>query len=125
MTTLFEQSEYDRRHAAIRDRMREEGLDAMLAYSNAKVRGCVRYLSGYYTRWAGAQSQPDGSYQWFGSCVVLFPADGEPVLITDQPWDVERAREVSVFPDTRYASNFGTELGPQIAAAGYRRVGID
>ena len=72
---LFEQSEFDRRHAAVRERMREEGLDAMLAYSNTKVRGCVRYLSNYYTRSAGAQSQPDGSYQWFGSCVVLFPGD--------------------------------------------------
>lgn len=125
MTMLFEQSEFNRRHAAVREPMRDEGLDAMLAYSNAKVRGCVRYLSNYYTRWAGAQSQPDGSYQWFGSCVVLFPADGESVLLTDQPWDVERAREVSVFDDTRYASNFGAELGPQIAEAGYRRVGID
>lgn len=121
----FDHAEFESRHAKVRKRMEAEGLDCLIAYSNAKVRGCVRYLGNYYTRWVGAQSQRDGSYQWFGSCAVLFPLDGEPVLVTDQPWDEERAKEVSIFEQTYYAENFGVEFGRLIAERGYRSIGID
>jgi Xaa-Pro aminopeptidase len=122
---LFEPAEFAERHRRVRERMAAEGLDAIVAYSNSKVRGCVRYLSNYFTRLTGAQSQPDGSYLQFGSCALLFPLDGEPTLLMDQPWDVERAEEVSIFPDTSYAPNFGVEFGRLAASRGYRRVGID
>jgi Xaa-Pro aminopeptidase len=121
----FDQADFQERHEKVRRRMEQEGLDALIAYSNAKVRGCVRYLGNYFTRWVGAQSQRDGSYQWFGSCAVLFPLEGDPVLVTDQPWDEERAKEVSLFKDTYYAENFGVEFGRMIAERGYRSVGID
>jgi Xaa-Pro aminopeptidase len=121
----FDRKEFEERQRRVRDRMKAEGLDAIIAYSNAKIRGCVRYISNYYTRWAGAQSQRDGTYQQFGSSVMLFPLDGESILITDQPWDVERAKLVSVVDDTRFASNYGDELGPEIARRGYGTVGID
>ncbi len=121
----FEPNEFEGRQARIRERMRSEGFDALVAYSSAKVRGCVRYLSSYYTRWTGAQAIEGGGYHQFGSCALLFPVEGEPILLTDQPWDVDRARLVSVVDDTRYAGNFGDVLGPEIAARGYERVGID
>ncbi len=121
----FEQSEFDQRHRRVRERMQAEGLDALIAYSNAKARGCVRYLSNYFVRFVGAQSQPDGSYAMFGSCALLFPRDGEPVVFTDQPWDEDRAKQVSIFPETKYASNFGVEFGRLIDERGYRSVGID
>jgi Xaa-Pro aminopeptidase len=123
--STFDRSDFEERHRKVRERMAGDGLDALIAYSNAKVRGPVRYLGNYYTRWVGAQSQPDGSYQWFGSCAVLFPLDGEPVLVTDQPWDEERAKEVSLFENTYYAENFGIEFGDLIAERGYKSVGID
>lgn len=123
--TYFDSSDYDARHRKVRERMEAEGLDALIAYSNAKVRGAVRYLGNYYTRWVGAQSLSEGGYQWFGSCAVLFPLDGEPVLVTDQPWDEERAKEVSIFENTHYAENFGIEFGRLIAERGYRSIGID
>ena len=121
----FDRAEFQARHDNVRRRMDEEGLDALIAYSNAKVRGCVRYLGNYFTRWVGAQSQRDGSYQWFGSCAILFPLDGDPVLVTDQPWDEERAKEVSIFDNTYYAENFGVDFGRLIAQRGYRTIGID
>jgi Xaa-Pro aminopeptidase len=105
--------------------MQAEGLDALIAYSNAKARGCVRYLSNYFVRFVGAQSQPDGSYHMFGSCALLFPRDGEAVLLTDQPWDESRAKQVSIVPETRYAGNFGVQFGRLIKERGYRSVGID
>jgi Xaa-Pro aminopeptidase len=118
-------AEFRDRHRRVREAMEEEGLDAVIAYSNAKVRGCARYLSGYFVRAAGAQCLPDGRYHMFGSCAVLFPRDGEPVLLTDQPWDIERAQQLSIFGDTRYAANFGEEFGRLVADRGYRSVGID
>jgi Xaa-Pro aminopeptidase len=121
----FDQQEFETRQRRIRERMQSEGFDALIAYSSAKVRGCVRYLSSYYTRWTGAQSLEGGGYSQFGSCALLFPLEGEPVLLTDQPWDVDRARLVSVIEDTRYGSNFGETFGSEIAARGLERVGID
>ncbi len=122
---MVDAQELARRHARVRERMEAEGFDALIVYSNAKVKGPVRYLSNYFTRFVGAQNQADGSYQWFGSCAMLFPLEGEPVLFTDQPWDEERAKEISDFGDTRYAENFGVEFAKLIKAGGYKSVGID
>ena len=121
----FGENEFAARAARVRERMRADGLDAVIAYSNAKAKGCVRYLSNYFVRFTGAQTRRDGGYFQFGSCALLFPADGEPRLLTDQPWDIERAKEMSLFSDTAYAENFGTDFGERIARDGYKRVGID
>src|SRR5829696_1892505 len=123
--SVFDRSDFEARHAKVRERMEKEGFDALIGYSNAKVRGVVRYLGDYFARFVGAQSQRDGSYQMFGSCAVLFPLDGEPVLVTDQPWDEERAKEVSIFENTHYAENFGIEFGRLIAERGRSQIGID
>ncbi len=118
-------SMFTERHARIRNRMAEEGLDALIVYSNAKARGCVRYIGDYFVRHVGAQTRPDGSYYTFGNCAVLFPIEGEPVLVTDQPWDIERAKELSIFPETYYEPDIGANFARRIADAGYERVGID
>ncbi len=123
--SIFDRNDFEERHRKVRERMAADGLDALIGYSNAKVRAVVRYLTDYYVRFVGAQTQPDGSYQMFGSCAVLFPLDGEPVVVTDQPWDEARAKELSIFEDTHYAENFGVEFGRLIAQRGYRSVGID
>ena len=113
------------RHERIRARMREEGLDALIAFSNAKAQGCVRYLSNYFVRFVGAQTRPDGSYYTFGHTALLFPLDGEPVLLTDQPWDIGRAKEISWITETEHSSDMGAVFAGRIAEAGYERVGID
>jgi Xaa-Pro aminopeptidase len=71
------------------------------------------------------QNTREGEYHMFGSSTVLFPADGEPMVRTDQPWDIARAKELSMFPDTEYAGLFAQDFGPVIRDRGYRRVAID
>lgn len=121
----FTPEEYEQRYRQTREAMESEGLDALIAYSTAKVQANVRYLTRYFTRFTGMQSNPDGSYHMFGACACLFPLNGEPVVRTDQPWDVARAKEESLFPDTEFTSSFGEEFGPIIRDRGYRRVGVD
>src|SRR4051812_22128706 len=106
--------------------MAAEGLDAIVAYSNAKVQGCVQYLANYAVRFVAANTLPDGSYTMAGSCAALFPLDGDDaVLLADQRWDELRAKEVSMLPETRFSGAIGAELGQLIDERGYRRVGID
>lgn len=121
----FTEQEFADRHRRVREEMEREGLDAIICYSNAKAKGVVWWLGNYYVRFTGAQTRKDRSYFQFGSCAILFPRDGEPRLVTDQPWDVSRAKDLSLFEDTRYADNFGIDFGEVIAAEGYSKVGID
>ncbi|HEX3736162.1 MAG TPA: Xaa-Pro peptidase family protein [Solirubrobacterales bacterium] len=121
----FTSEEYARRYERVREGMRDEGLDALLAYSTPKVRGAVRYLSGYSLRFTGAFSRPDGSYGQSGATAVLFPLEGEPHLVTDLPWDAQRAKSTSAVDEVSFAADFAALLGPAIASAGFERVGID
>jgi Xaa-Pro aminopeptidase len=113
------------RHERVRSRLAEGEFDALIAYSTAKVAANVRYLTDYFVRFAGMQNIREGEYHMFGSCAVLFPADGEPMVRTDQPWDIARAKQISVFPDTSYTGLFAQDFGPVIRDRGYRRVAID
>ena len=113
------------RHERARAALADGGFDALIAYSTAKVAANVRYLTDYFVRFAGMQNMREGGYHMFGSCAVLFPTDGEPIVRTDQPWDIARAKEISIFPDTSYAGLFAEDFGPVIRDRGYRRVAID
>jgi Xaa-Pro aminopeptidase len=117
--------EMARRHGRVKTALTEGEFDAVIAYSTAKVAANVRYLTDYFVRFAGMQNMREGGYHMFGSSVALFPVDGEPMVRTDQPWDIARAKEISMFPDTEYAGLFAEDLGPAIRDRGYRRVGID
>ncbi len=64
------------RHERVRSALREGEFDALIAYSTAKVAANVRYLTNYFVRFAGMQNMREGGYHMFGSCAVLFPADG-------------------------------------------------
>ncbi len=117
--------ELARRHERVRSALVEGEFDALIAYSTAKVAANVRYLTDYFVRFAGMQNISEGEYHMFGSCAVLFPADGEPMVRTDQPWDIARAKEISVFPDTAYTGLFAQDFGSVFRDRGYRRVAID
>jgi Xaa-Pro aminopeptidase len=117
--------ELSRRHERVRTALIEGGFDALIAYSTAKVAANVRYLTDYFVRFAGMQNMREGGYHMFGSCAALFPTEGEPMVRTDQPWDIARAKEISIFPDTEYEGLFAQDFGPVIRARGYRRVAID
>lgn len=106
--------------------MADEELDAVIAYSTAKAQANVRWLTSYYVRFTGMQTRPDGSYYMFGATACLVSADdAEPVVRTDQPWDVARCKDMSVYPDADGSDDLGAELGPIIAKRGFKRVGID
>lgn len=121
----IDRSEFDDRHARLREGLRRAGFDAVVAYSNPKTRGPVTYLTGYFTLGVGANSRPDGSYYSFGSTALLFPVDDDPVLLTDIPFDLARARVSGVIPNVKYTGDLGGELGRLISARRYRNVGID
>lgn len=117
--------EYATRTDAVRRSASEEGFDALIAYSTAKVTANVRYLTSYYTRFTGHQHTREHGYYMFGSCAALIPVDGEPMLRTDALWDVVRAGEMSKYPDVSGSTNIGADLGRALAQRGLRRVGID
>ncbi len=104
--------------------MVEEGLDGLIAYSTAKIQANVRYLTSYYARFAGAQHTASGYYT-AGACAVLITHDHNPVVRTDLPWDVVRAKEMSVYEDTDYSQTIGAELGAIARDRGVKRLGID
>ena len=109
--------EYRQRTDAVRRAAVEEGFDAILAYSTAKIVANVRYLTSYFTRFAGHQHTADGYYM-FGSCAALVPVDGEPLLRTDALWDVVRAGEMSKYPDVAGSTQLGADIGREIARRG-------
>ena len=113
------------RHDRVRSALIEGEFDALIAYSTAKVAANVRYLTNYFVRFVGMQNMREGGYHMFGSCAVLFPTEGEPMVRTDQPWDIARAMEISLFPDTTYVGLFARDLAPVIRDRGYRKVAID
>lgn len=121
----IDKGELGRRHERVKAALAAQGFDAVIAYSTAKVGANVRYLTDYFVRFSGMQNMREGGYHMFGSCAVLFPLDGEPIVRTDQPWDIARAQEISIFPDTEYSGLFAADFGAAIRARGYRRVAID
>jgi len=124
MTTIPTE-ELDRRHAALRAAAAEAGFDAVLAFSTCKTQANVRWLTGYYTRFAGWQHVAGDEYAMFGSCACLLPVDGEPLLRSDQSWDAPRVAEMSPFEDAGSTMRLGSDLGRVIAERGYERVAID
>lgn len=117
--------EYTSRLPRIQEAAQAQDLDAVLAYSTAKVTANVRYLTSYFVRFTGMQTRKDGSYYMFGAAAALIPTDGEPMVRTDQPWDEARCKSMSLYPDTAFTSRFADDFGPVIRQRGYRRVGID
>jgi len=118
--------EYAQRRQRTQEALRAEGFDAVVAFSDYKIYANVRYLTSYYIRFAGYEHTP-GGYYVFGHCACLMGAaeHDEPVLRTDQTWDVLRAKDMSVYPDADGTSQLGRELGELIAKRGYKRVAID
>jgi len=78
--------EFERRHAAVQDKVRQRGLDALLVHSNEADFANVRYLSDYWPI--------------FESAGVLVQAEGEPILIIG-PESETFARDHSVIPDIK------------------------
>jgi Xaa-Pro aminopeptidase len=118
-------AELDARLVKLREAAAAAGFDAIVAFSTCKTQANVRWLTGYYTRFAGWQHVRGDEYAMFGSCAALVPVDGEPLLRSDQSWDAPRVEELSPWPDAGSTMQLGADLGEAIARRGYERVGID
>jgi Xaa-Pro aminopeptidase len=81
----FSQEEYQRRYAVVRRRMRELGLDALIGFSTSAMPANVRYLTNF---------APTGN----GTAYLLFPLEGEPLLLVSIFSHVASARSLAVVP---------------------------
>ena len=126
MNTLWEDlapitdAEFQQRNEAVRRATDAAGLDAVIAYSNAKVVANVRYLTDYYTRFAGHQHTADG-YYFFGATAALVPVEGEPMMRTDALWDVVRAGQLARYEDTGASTELGAIWAARSPNAACRR----
>jgi Xaa-Pro aminopeptidase len=118
-------SEYASRLQRLHGAMEAEGFDGLIAYSTVKTQANVRWLSGYYVRFAGWQHVQATDYVMFGSCACLVPAGGEPIVRTDLPWDQGRISLISHYADVGCTIELGAELGREVRARGLKRVAID
>jgi Xaa-Pro aminopeptidase len=117
--------EYEARQTKLRQAMEDDGFDAVLAYSTAKVQANVRWLTSYFIRFVGYQNVEARMYTMFGSCACLVPLEGESVIRSDQDWDLGRLREMSHVPDADVSLQLGHDLGAIIRDRGLKRVAID
>jgi Xaa-Pro dipeptidase len=92
--------EYRRRLSAIRARMADQELDALLIYS--WKRGQVRYLTGYAPNYVA------------NVAAVVLPAEGDPAMFIRFPFDLKRARRACWFEDVR-ASGDVSGIGRDVA----------
>lgn len=85
----FAEEEYARRHAEVRRRMRERGLDVLILYGDSGSHGSnhanIKYLSNY--------QDPVASY-------LVFPLQGEPALFISNRLYLPYARRMSVIRET-------------------------
>ncbi len=136
MTTMAERicspvtrAELERRWAAVRARMPELALDAIIIQGSANTVG----LGGYFRWFTG--SSPIGNH----ALTVIFPKDALMTLVTHGPFNgdssvnsddpafagIGRRVTTPAFPAVSYTSEFEAELvAREIAKCGYRRVGI-
>jgi Xaa-Pro aminopeptidase len=100
-------AEYSRRHGALREDMRAEGLVALLVYGNAGAWQNVFYLANHYQDLVG--------------CFLLLPLDSDPVLFTGLWGYLEASRQHASVKDVRFG---GASLVASVAQELTRR-GLD
>src|SRR3954470_22784363 len=86
----FSDAEFARRQAAMRARMAQAELDALVVYGRGRGGSQVQYL----TNWPVTTE-----------AYLLFPRIGEPALWVHYYNHVPLARRASIFPDTQWMGN--------------------
>ncbi len=109
----FSTGEHQRRQAAVRQFMGSEGFDALVVFGwsamGRAVQADVHYLSGYM----GMRDN-----------YVVFPADGEPVLLAQSYNHVPNAAEVAMIPTRWGGVDPGATVGEELRLMGARTVGV-
>jgi Xaa-Pro aminopeptidase len=118
LTFLTSAAERARRHHALREAMRREGIEALVVWSRGDefLRGRVQYVSDIY--------------QWAGWGIVVLPLEGDGAFVGDPLWSVARAEAVEWLPDIRQSGDPGAEVASilrhhELARAPVGLVGID
>ena len=102
-------AEFNERIKKVQAAMRKESYDALISYFTPDV----RYLSNF-------APFPDTV-----DAIVVMKSEGEPTLLIDQEWDLERARDMSSIPDTRVAPDLGKGVGEILTRNDYQgKLGI-
>jgi Xaa-Pro dipeptidase len=102
-------SEFNERIKKVQAAMRRESYAALVLYFTPDV----RYLSNY-------TPFPDTV-----DAIVVAKTEGEPTLLIDQEWDLERARDISSIPDTRADSDLGKAAAETLTRNDFRgKLGI-
>lgn len=83
----FSQAEYRRRYQSVRNWMQENHLAALVIYANAYGGDNIRWLTGFKPR---------------HDTYLIWPLEGEPVLLTQLFNHVPNARRVAVIADVRW-----------------------
>ena len=108
---MIGREEFGARIARVRERMGGAGLDALVCYG-AHVDyapGDLRYLAD----WFCIEEE---------QAVLLVPADGPVLLVTDSAADVDRAREQAVCDEVEHAADLGAALAAHLR--GHEVVGL-
>ena len=108
--------EKERRWSLVREKMRKEGLAAVVIYGDTRVWTSVRYLANVF---------PTGLTQ----VMLLFPADGYPIFLTTHTRNKFFTQQnLWIQPENVYlSSTLGSDLAKQLIALNLhnKRVGID
>jgi Xaa-Pro aminopeptidase len=108
---VIAREEFGARIATVRERMGETGLDALACYG-AHVDyapGDLRYLAD----WFCVEEE---------QAVLVVPAEGPVVLLTDSAADLDRARDQAVCDEVALAADLGTAVAERLR--GRRAVGL-
>lgn len=123
--------EFRERMEKTRKIMRSRELEALIAYSNTKLCGHVRYLSNYAVNFAGYHSIAGDELTIFGNAIIVLPLEGEPVLLTDEDpnliTDSPRARDISYIHDVRASIEYAKDICNILEKSGVKsgRIGVE
>lgn len=95
--------EFETRLESTRKGMENEGLAALIVYSDNRITGNVRYLSNFSLRYAGYQSVSASEWIIYGNSIVVVPAKGNPTLITDCDFAASAVNEMSVIKNAEFS----------------------
>lgn len=95
----FSEAEFSRRYRAARLAMQEAGLAAFVAYGSASSHNEVQYFSNWPVTW---------------EAMLVFPAEGDPVLLVQMYNHLPNARRVACISDVRWGGVNTAETAAEV-----------
>jgi len=121
---LIPKEEFCERLVNIRKRMKKDGLDALIVYSNARLPGNVQYLSDFAPTAAGYQSIGGFDTVIWGDIIVVVQMEGEPVMLSKCPWIAEGIKDITTLTDIRVTFDYAKVIS-EVLPNTEMKIGID